>query len=536
LKLNIFIASLFASLLAACGGSGSSSTGSTTSKLWLSGGHDLQNTRNASTETVLKPDNVHSLAPKWVFTAAGQIPATPAVDEKAVYFPDQAGYLNKVDRSSGALIWRRTICSYTGATCDTAEGYGLHPTSPTSRSTPALSGDRLVIGTRDAYVLAINKETGELLWKTKTDEHPAALITMSPTLYNDHVYVGVSSAEESFVGFPGYKCCSFRGSALDLDLKTGKILWRTYAVPEGYSGAAIWGGPPVIDLKRNQVYFTTGNNYGVPPAVQKCVDAAGEDAVAVTNCIDPKNFFDSVIALDRQTGALKWGRRLQRYDSWVASCGAHFFGVPEFGECPSHSQLDYDFASGVNLFSTSVQGAPRDIVGVGQKSGIYWALDPNDGDVIWATQVGPGGMLGGIQWGSSTDGERIYVGLSNSHGQPYELKTTGKTITQGAWNALDPGTGRILWQTPNPSQTKGWPVGFVSSANGVVYAGSFDPAGHMYAFDAKTGSILWDFESGGSVISGAAIVDGEVYWGSGFTLGPHGTTNNKLYAFSLPKH
>lgn len=534
--INTLIASLCVSLLAACAGTTeSSSIESSSSKLWLSGGHDLQNTRNAPAETIIKPENVHKLTPKWVFTAAGQIAATPAVDERAVYFPDQAGYVNKVDRSTGTLIWRRTICDYTGVKCDTAAGYGLHPTSPTSRSTPALTKDLLVIGTRDGYVLAINKETGALLWKTKTDEHPGALITMSPTVFGDHVYVGVSSAEENFAVMPGYKCCTFRGSALALDLMTGKILWRTYAVPEGYSGAAIWAGPPVVDIKRNQVYFTTGNNYGVPPGVQECVDEAGEDAKAVDSCMDPKNYFDSVIALDRQTGAIKWGKRAHRYDAWIATCGAPVFNVPPMGDCPSKTVLDYDFASGVNLFTTRVLGVPREIVGVGQKSGLYWALDPDDGHTIWTTQVGPGGMMGGIQWGSATDGERIYVGVSNSHMLPYELKPSGQTITWGAWSALDAATGRILWQTANPVQEKGFAMGFVSSANGVVYGGSFDAAGHMYAFDAKTGSILWDFASGGSVISGAAIVDGVVYWGSGFTLGPHGTNNDKLYAFSIPK-
>ncbi|WP_206305533.1 PQQ-binding-like beta-propeller repeat protein [Actinacidiphila soli] len=105
--------------------------------------------------------------------------------------------------------------------------------------------------------------------------------------------------------------------------------------------------------------------------------------------------------------------------------------------------------------------------------------------------------------------------------------------------ALDAATGRIDWQTADP-QSQYVDDGFVSSANGVMYADSAAPTGNnMYALDAETGEIKWAFPSGGSVWSGAAIVDGSVYWGSGYSrteafgFGYNGG-NNKLYAFSLP--
>jgi polyvinyl alcohol dehydrogenase (cytochrome) len=103
---------------------------------------------------------------------------------------------------------------------------------------------------------------------------------------------------------------------------------------------------------------------------------------------------------------------------------------------------------------------------------------------------------------------------------------------------MDPATGKILWQTPDPQGAVD--AGFVSVANGVVYAGSMVTAGNnMYALDAATGKILWSFASGGTVTGGAAIVDGSVYWGSGYcgTLCLGSSTpvlnNNKVYAFSL---
>ena len=73
--------------------------------------------------------------------------------------------------------------------------------------------------------------------------------------------------------------------------------------------------------------------------------------------------------------------------------------------------------------------------------------------------------------------------------------------------------------------------GSVSVANGVMYAGSY--SGQMYALDGTNGNILWNFASGGSVIDGPSIVDGVVYWGSGYGSFPPGTGNNKVYAFGL---
>jgi polyvinyl alcohol dehydrogenase (cytochrome) len=72
----------------------------------------------------------------------------------------------------------------------------------------------------------------------------------------------------------------------------------------------------------------------------------------------------------------------------------------------------------------------------------------------------------------------------------------------------------------------------VSAANGVVYACSADPVGHMYALNVATGGILWSFASGGACNAGAAISNGTVYWGSGYRT--FFTGNNKVFAFSIP--
>jgi polyvinyl alcohol dehydrogenase (cytochrome) len=144
--------------------------------------------------------------------------------------------------------------------------------------------------------------------------------------------------------------------------------------------------------------------------------------------------------------------------------------------------------------------------------------------------VGPGGNLGGIEWGTATDGARIYVAVTNNEHFNYTL-ANGQTITGSAWNALDPATGQVLWQTADPAQSANFNFGSVSVANGVMYAGALD--GHMYAFNAETGQILWSYLAGASILGGPAIVNGVVDWGSGYARSG-GRGNNQFYAFALP--
>ena len=143
--------------------------------------------------------------------------------------------------------------------------------------------------------------------------------------------------------------------------------------------------------------------------------------------------------------------------------------------------------------------------------------------------MGPGASLGGIEWGTATDGKRIYVAIANSDLLPYTLVPSGQQITWGAWSALDVATGKILWQTADPTPAT-IDRGSVSVANGVMYAGS--NSGQMYALDATTGNILWNFASGGSVIDAPSIVDGVLFSGSGYRE-IRGTGNNRVYAFAL---
>ena len=125
---------------------------------WPSAGHDLQNTRNQSSESKINTGNVGNLAVAWQFTTAGDISATPALDGTNVYFPDWGGYLYAVNQKTGALVWKQAIASYTGISGDYA------------RATPAIVGNTLIIGDQGgkfgagAWVFAVNRLNGSLLW------------------------------------------------------------------------------------------------------------------------------------------------------------------------------------------------------------------------------------------------------------------------------------------------------------------------------------------------------------------------------------
>ena len=414
--------------------------------------------------------------------------------------------------------------------------------TPVSRVTPVVYGNNVIFGMgsaqSNATMAAVDKDTAALQWQTPLDMHPAALITSSPAIDGDTIYVGVASVEEVYASMTGYTCCSFRGSVVALNAATGAIKWKTPMIDDsvyynadhslsGYAGVAIWSGTPTIDRKRQLVYVTTGNNYSTAPN-PTTPPPAGDHV-------------ESIVALDLGTGAIKWTSSMvaPTGDVWTFANGA---------------DPDYDLGCGANLFQANITGTYQDVVGAGQKSGVYWAVNADNGNVLWKNQVGPGGHLGGIHWGTAVDSNGVYVGVNDETGTAYKMggsgPQAGKSTSVGSWAALalggGPGDagmsnhGKILWQIANPAMTAplaGASVnGPLAVVNGVVFAGSMDAMGMMYALDSATGNVLWQFASGATVYSGPAIVNGVVYWGAGYPssrlgFGSHGAV--QLYAFDL---
>ena len=259
----------------------------------------------------------------------------------------------------------------------------------------------------------------------------------------------------------------------------------------------------------------------MPDAVEECQENGGTPA----EC-SPGNHLNSFIALDATTGEIKWTLGQDKFDTWNGGC----VGGPPPNNCPPLAGPDHDFADGPHLLTVpGPDGQPRKLVGAGQKSGIYWMVDATTGEIVWSAAAGPGSAVGGIQWGTATDGEQVYLVETNYGRAQYELPD-GQVINYSSIAALDAATGEVAWQIPEPHA--GLAQGAVSVANGVLYAGSL--AGYMYAIDTATGQVLWETRGEGSSNAGPAIVDGTVYWGNGYQRANIGTPSRTFYAFGLP--
>jgi len=501
---------------------------------WGMIGHDSTNTRNQPFEHTIGPSNVNQLRVKWIATTTGDVSATPAVVNGAVYFGDFGGTLWKLDAATGQVIWSHQVSDYTGIAGDIA------------RTSPSVAGNTLVVGDlKHPDMLGIDADTGELRWITQVHPDPKGIMTGSPVLAGDTIFTGVSASGASGPG------ATFRGSIVALNAQTGGILWQHYSLPDnggvagGYAGATMFS-PPAVNVPAGLVYGTFGQPYTEPASVAACHAAAANGFSEA--CEQPGSYLKSIVAFDVKTGQPQWSYRVRGHAPWQRACGSQPVSVTWCAQESDDEKWDMG-GSGANVMRLRMDGHWRDVVGVGEKSGVYVLLDANTGEFIWNTLIGPGGDQGGMEWGTAFDGERIYASITNQHHIPYRLTQDGVlsniTATGGSWAALDPITGNILWQTADPQVetlaglgTVGvWDLAPITVANGIVYASSMAKMGNqdqMFALDAATGAILWQFGAGSSVNSGPAVANGVVYWGSGYSRsGIEGSGNNKLYAFSI---
>ena len=206
-----------------------------------------------------------------------------------------------------------------------------------------------------------------------------------PFLFHRAFYVGVSSLE---VGLPANQCCTFRGSMAKLNVRTGTTIWRTYTLPDnegqlgGYSGAAIWGSSPAIDVTRRLVFVGTGNLYTAPREVTQCQEAQNNQTTKPAQpdqCIGPDIHFDSILAIDIDTGRIKWSRKLSGYDVFYFACL-----VPNNPDCPPGPNLDADFGEAPMLLTITANRTRRDVAVAVQKSGFAVALDRDTGSIVWS--------------------------------------------------------------------------------------------------------------------------------------------------------
>jgi len=476
------------------------------SPIWNGWGQNDLNTRfQGAKQAGLSAAEVPRLKVKWSFgfPAALDANAQPTLAAGRIFIGSPTGLVYSLDASTGCVHWFFQAASRVRAAINVAKIQ-----TDSGPRYAAFAGD----GTATAY--ALDAATGKLIWKTKVDDFPVATVTGSPHYYNGRLYVPVASGEEGAGASPDYECCRFRGSMVALNATNGKQIWKTYIIPDpphrtkknkkgtqlwGPSGAPIWSSS-AIDERLNAIYVTTGDNYSDPPS----------------------RMSDAFMALDLDTGKILWSRQMTAKDSYTAACR-----IPDKTNCPDSNGPDFDFSSGPIL--VTLANGRRALV-AGQKSGIVHAVDPdNQGEVLWQVRVGKGGTNGGVQWGSAADDTNVYVAVAD----------LGRIVVPG----------KQAWYTPpapcgtrkrcSPAQSAA-----VSAIPGVAFSGSVD--GHLRAYSAADGRVIWDFDTigdyktvngveahGGSLDGpGPIIAGGMLFTNSGYAAGG-GMPGNVLLAFSV---
>jgi len=477
----------------------------------------------------LSAADIPKLKLKWAFNL-GEITTArsqPAFAGGRVFIASANGILYSLDPTTGCTYWGFATNSSIRSGVAIGDAGGM----------PAV-----FFGDAGANIYALNAQTGRVLWKVRPVDHFATMTTATPRYYKGVIYQPFSSFEEALGPDPKVQCCTFRGSVVALDAATGKKVWQTFTIPEmpqpthknsagtqqfGPSGAGVWSSP-TIDEKLGALYVATGDNYSDPPS----------------------NTSDAVLAMDLKTGELLWSRQLTEKDAFNTGCA-----IPPFANCPEAKGPDFDFGQSPILVRL---GEGQRALVIGQKSGMVHAIDPDrKGQILWQTRAGQGSALGGSQWGSAADEQKVYVAISDVALAPvidpklpqgFRLNLDPKK--GGGLHALDLKTGKILWSAKtvpcadtrtdcSPAQSAA-----VTAIPGVVFSGALD--GHLRAYSSSTGEILWDtdtereFETvngkpahGGSMDgAGAAVVNGMVFVNSGYNQFG-GMPGNLFLAFSV---
>jgi polyvinyl alcohol dehydrogenase (cytochrome) len=452
---------------------------------------------------------------KWAFgfPDASSAWAQPTVGGGRVFVGSQNGTVYSLNARTGCIYW--TFSAKGGVR--TAIAIGPHGESPSYA---------VYFGDTAANAYALDAENGQQLWMRKVDTHPLARVTGAPTVSEGRLYVPVSSYEEAQGADPQYGCCSFRGSVVALDAKTGAIVWKTYMIAEepqprgkssagvtlwGPSGSGIWSAP-TVDTRRRVLYVGTGNTYSGPPQLSS----------------------DAVVALDLYTGKIRWIQQVTPNDIFVSGCRSGLTNP----NCPEPNGPDHDFGS-PPMLTTLPSG--KDVLVIGQKSGVAFAMDPDrDGAIIWQYRAGLGGALGGIEWGSAVDTKNAYFAVSDiTRPQPGGLHAVRLATGERVWFAAPPpvkcGTGRGCSAAQSAA---------VTAVPGAILSGSND--GALRGYSSHDGTVVWEFDTnrdfqtvngvparGASMLGpGPAVAGGMLYVNSGYgAFG--GRAGNVLLAFGV---
>lgn len=468
-------------------------------------------------QSAITSSNIGQLKQKWVFAFpdATIVRSKPAVVGDWLIVGSQFGDVYALHKKTGKIGWVfNGDAAIRGAIAVAQSSKGL----------------RIYFADYATNVYALDVNTGKLIWKQRAGIHPQSANTGSVAVYDNTVIVPLTSFEVASAKDPDFDCCSSSGEIVALDATTGGTKWRHRVITEeakesgkkkngksffGPAGAIVWCSP-TIDTKRGLIYIGTGENYTDPPT----------------------NTSDAIQAIDFKTGKLVWSFQATTHDTWNLAC-------PGEPNCPDNAGPDLDFGMAPLLVKGANGG--KDMLVVGQKSGVVHALEPETGKVVWQTRIGKGGALGGIHWGMATDGQQVYAANADNF-YALDPRDTTRQASPGLY-AIELINGKVVWSQPSPSVEKGKiPANSAVplAMSDLVLSGTLD--GHIRAYDSKNGAILWDFDTvkdfetvngikgkGGSIDGPSPlVVEDMLFVNSGYGMFGE-IPGNVLIAFELEK-
>ena len=444
--------------------------------------------------------NVAKLKPAWEYqtTAIAPVETTPLVIDGIMYLTEPASNVTALDTQTGRPIWKyqRTVPKDIRVCC-----------GKVNRGVAALD-EQIFVGTVDAHLVALDARTGAVRWDAAVADYKTGhAITVAPLAVKDKVIVGIAGGEYGVRGF------------IDAyDAKTGKQLWRFWTIPgPGEPGHETWAGDSwktgsattwvtgAYDPNLNLLYWGTGN----PGPDWNEESRAGDNL-----------YTDSLLALDPDTGKLKW----------------YFQFTP-------HDMHDWDSTEVPVLANVSIGGRERKVVLFANRNGFYYVLDRVTGEYLhgnayayqtWAKGLDDRGRPVRVpNMGPTDQGIKVYpeaAGANNWYSPSFSPKTgllyvavrekgglfykgeaaykAGDLFSGGGLRdipgekgygfirAMMPASGEMRWEYKIFSSP--W-AGVLSTAGGLVFAGTNE--GDFLALDASTGKSLWRFQTGGSVQS-----------------------------------
>ncbi len=479
----------------------------------------------------ITPNNVSQLQAQWAVQMPGSslLEATPLVVDGTMYTSGPPGQVFALDAKTGLQIWKYERRQ---------KVVNPYQTNPFNRGV-AVMGNRVFFGTLDAALVALDARTGRVLWETQVaDTMKGYTITGAPLAVNGKVFLGVAGGEFGIRGF------------IDAyDEVTGKKLWRFYTIPgPGEFGNNTWSGESwkqgsgatwltgSYDPELNLLYWTVGN-----PGPDFNGDLRGGDNL----------FTCSVVALDPETGKLKW----------------HY----QFTPGDTH---DWDANEDLILEDRMVDGKMRKLMMQADRNGMFYVLDRTNGKFISAKPFVKETWNRGFQkdgrpilapgWKTSAKGTIVYptsVGGSNwqnpsydpasswlyvvalNRGQGYRSTpvryepgreyiggesfpiSNPSEASKNGLLAIDTKTGDVKWEFPIVRGS--YAAGSLATGGGVVFLGTGDK--NLIALNSKTGKSLWHFQTG------ATIASSPISYSVGGRQFVAISAGNVLYSFALPE-